>query len=191
MKVELYVVHTQNEWRARWTLALQVDIAFWRDEARGPTALLCWHEKLSLGHAEEAVLRWHEAGGERVKKEPEAIRLLYRCVREAAGNGKSNALEVPLRRVDLSQASSKRLLPKQVMQAVARRLEGRAALASEALALLAAGGPPACGAVAAGGWSALAPALQQASLRGLLRLRSAVAPLPPPASPWRRLLLIR
>ncbi|QKS48854.1 DEAD/DEAH box helicase family protein (plasmid) [Paenibacillus cellulosilyticus] len=74
------------------------------------------------------------------------------------------------------------------VRAVAARLYGRAALLSEAQELLAAG-PPACQAVAAGGWSALAPALQWAALRGLVRLRCAVAPQQPTASPLGRLLL--
>ncbi|WP_317966134.1 hypothetical protein [Paenibacillus sp. CCS19] len=46
-----------------------------------------------------------------------------------------------------------------LVQAIVERLHGRAALLGEAQELLAAG-PPACRAVVAGGWSALAPALQ-------------------------------
>ena len=80
------------------------------------------------------------------------------------------------------------LIDDELVQAIADRLHGRAALLSEAQELLAAG-PPACRAVAAGGWSALAPALQWAALRGLVRLRCAVAPQQPAASPLRRLLL--
>ncbi|EFM09026.1 helicase domain protein [Paenibacillus curdlanolyticus YK9] len=190
MKADVYMVCIQNQWKAAWTLELQTDMAFWQHEWREEAVMWRWDAKLPLSLAEEAVSRWHEGEGDE-REQGESLRLMQRCIEAALlANEKGSCKGGAFRRVDLQLTETRgaAAVPEHVLQAVAARLQGRATLAGEALALLAASSELACVAIAAGGWSALAPALQLASLRGLLRLRSAVAPLPPPASPWRRLL---
>lgn len=186
---------------------------------RTEIVLHVWRTQLPLGLAEEAASRWGKEKVTGSAKEMVAVRAFRKVVQAAVGfeiRGKGE--ESWTERVVVEGGQGQRQVQGQrqghlhgqghddwgcvegesnrvrgmfdddLVQAIADRLNGRAALLSEAQELLAAG-PPACRAVAAGGWSALAPALQWAALRGLVRLRCAVAPQQPAASPLGRLLL--
>jgi len=151
-----------------------------------------WREPLPLGIAADAAERWLTGSKGGDIDACEAVRSLVRAVAAAGGCELGAEVAGCVELVEIARLGGREAAEAAdaaeaavAVQAVAARLSGRAALPGEAQALLAAG-PPECRA-AAQSWSALSAALQLAALRGLVRLRPAVAPQPA-ASPLRRLL---
>uniref|UniRef100_UPI0013E36F03 hypothetical protein n=1 Tax=Paenibacillus kobensis TaxID=59841 RepID=UPI0013E36F03 len=121
--------------------------------------ILLWRDPLPLGIAADAAERWRIGSkGGIVDRDDKAVRLLVRSVAAAANSSPNKSLQECVERVDMNGFEDLPAVDDALVNAVAMRLSGRAALLSEAQELLAAG-PPACRA-AAGSLRALSAALQ-------------------------------
>ncbi|MFD0714951.1 DEAD/DEAH box helicase [Paenibacillus sp. GCM10027626] len=193
MRVQLYVVVGQKETTARWTMAPEVDYAYWLDaayrqevgraaagcETAGGNYVCClfWSELVPLGDAEQIAVRWAEEQGQTNDIRATAAklrRLVGQTVRLRSGRG-----EVVMYRHDSvglkgkSDYMAARRLAEQAFR-LAKLCRGRSLLMGEVLALLEASGQTgqSCS-------SALLPVLQMAALLGLLHLGGSVAVQPP------------